>query len=344
MARAAAANSLLLKTEEARLLVALRQAGIEAIAVKGTSLARLLSRDATSRFCGDVDLVVREADVFKAGEVLHAAGYESRLWPRLLTHPPFLRDADEHTSEVVYLRRFAGASVLVELHWRPLHLPGLLLWNSMESYEVESGSAPIRTLDPAMYLLLLCGHVSGHGWAGLRWLCDVADFLVRFEGRIEPSRFLKLCDLAGLRRRAGTTFALLEAYFGIRWAAAEKLSSSRVRRDARRYFRRPLAPVAPAQPAAVHWERIRLQDSALRRMRYLLWLLRPTHTEWVKQIRSEGQVQYALRPGWSAYLVRLTRLLGMIGPIPWVRPAAANSDAVILPAEASPHPAPGGGE
>ncbi len=309
-----AVQNLLLLKEEVSLLHALHEQGMGAIPIKGVSLARILHADPAARFCSDLDLMVRAGDVARAGAVLEQHGYTTRMPRALLRLPFFLQSADEHTSEVVYVKRASDARPLVELHWRPLALPEETMWQTLGSYETEPGSASIRTLGPEVYLLLLCGHVSGHGWAGLRWLCDAADFLARFSDRIDAGRFVSLCGQAGLRHRAGVTLLLVEAYFGMHWPAAEPLLGFRAERDARKFLRRPLAGHAPVDLAEIHLERLRLQDSTTRRLQYLAWLLGPTHTEFTES-RPVGEAAEApIRSAGKARVLRWWRLAGMVSP------------------------------
>jgi len=301
---ATAAHNLLLENEEAGLREELVRAGVDVIPLKGTSLARILYGDAAARPSNDIDLGVRSANVARAAGVLRGAGYEVRLPSALLARRAFLQGTDEHTSEVKCTRKVAGADVVVELHWKWLRLPESLVWSSLTQYD----QAGVRTLCPEHYFLFLCAHVAGGGWAGLRWLCDIADFLTMFAGRMDGARCRELARQAALRRAVGITLVLIEDFFGIRYRALDSLASETARRTARRYCLRPFQPFLAGTPSGIHRARVAIQDNAWRRAQYLARLLRPTHLEW---LNPNGDT----RPAACAWAVRAGRLARMISGV-----------------------------
>jgi hypothetical protein len=300
--RARAARNLLLAREEADLLSAFQRNGIEAIPLKGVSLARILYGDVSRRPVTDIDLAIQPCEISRAASILESRGYTISLPHELLRDPTFLHSAGEHTAEVGCLREQAGSSLLVELHWKVLPLPDDLLWSSQAHYEAAGPAGlPLRTLTPELYLLFLCAHVSGHGWTSLRWICDVSDFLLRFAGRIDPAEFLRHCRTARLCHRTGTTLELIESYFGLRWEAVSALRNSSTRRTAAEFLLRPLTPALDISVGAIHRERLRLQDNPAEQLRYLWWLAHPTRLE---LLNGRG----VLRSRTGAWLCRATRL------------------------------------
>lgn len=291
-----AARNLLFQSEEQRLLHALHQAGVEAIALKGTSLARILG-DPAARPVTDIDLGVRAADVARAAAVLRDAGYSLSLPAALLAHRRFLAGTDEHTSEVKCTRDWGGSQLAVELHWKWLPLAESDVWGAMQTYQ-PSG---VRTLGLEHYFLFLCAHAAGGRWAGLRWLCDIVEFLSVQGRRMDAALCLRLARQAGLRRAAGITLALLEDFFGVRFAELERLCDVRARQAARHFCRRPFEPFISGTASAIHRDRLGVQDTLLRRMAYAARLLRPTFREW-------ADLAGKLRPAPAAWALRFTRL------------------------------------
>lgn len=297
--RATAARNLLFQREEENVLRQLQCAGVDALPLKGTSLARLLG-DLASRPVTDIDLAIRAQDVAPAAAWLQRLGYSIRLPAALLSHRAFLAGTDAHTSEVTCSRPEAGTVLPLELHWKCLSLPEEEIWRSVQTY-VPAG---VRTLGLEHYFLFLCAHAADGGWSGLRWLCDLAEFLPLLGQRLDAARCVRLAGRAGLRRAAGVTLELLDAFFDVRHAGLQPLRDAHSRRLALRFCCRPFQPFLQGTPASIHRDRLRVQDSAARRAAYLARLLRPTFQEWSD---SRGR----LRPALSAWALRFTRLAGM---------------------------------
>ena len=316
-ARAQTAFNLLLAHAEQEWLARLLAQGIEAIPLKGVSLSRILYGDVSARSTTDVDLLVRSKQVAVAARLLEAEGFRSSLPRELLSFPAFLRSTDEHTSESVYAAECAGVSLQIELHWKILPLPEREVWGALRTYDAPGGA--VRGLSAELYLLYLCAHFAGHGWKSLHWLRDIAEFVKKFANELEPATFLGWCRRAALRHRTGVTFALLEAYCGVRWPAVESLCDARAFHTAAQLLRRPLQPASDPGVFAAHRERLRHQDGPAGRLRYLAWLARPTRAEWA---RPDG----SLRGAPVAWMARAARLL---------RLTAAESFSQLPPAGAS---------
>lgn len=161
--------------EALRLQELLAKAGISALSLKGTSLARHLYGALGIRDSVDIDLAVAPDMVARAWDVLAAAGYVVEIPERRLSGAAlrmFLLVAKDS-----FHRHPAGA--IVELHWRlsddlaePV-LPPPETWRRVEV-------APNRTLamlgDEALFVYL-CVHGAAHGWARLKWLADIGAML-----------------------------------------------------------------------------------------------------------------------------------------------------------------------
>ena len=314
----AAFNLLLAHTEEDWLGV-LAERGIAAIPLKGASLSRILYGSPAVRSTTDVDLLVPAAEVSTAAEIFEDRGYKSTLPRTLLSRRAFLSHTDEHTAETVYVAEVGGIPLQVELHWKILPLPEKTIWDSLFEYDATGGA--VRGLSPSLYLLYLCAHLAGHGWRSLHWLADIAAFVEKFSDRMDAAEFLGHCDRSKLRHRAGVTFALLEAYFGIQWPPAEALVTSRARRAAESFLRRPLEPASTPGVLEVHRERLRQLDGGKDRLGYLWRLARPTREEWA---REDG----SLRTTAAAWAMRARRLLNLA--------TSENKPKIIVESDFSP--------
>lgn len=297
--RFTAARNLLFQCEEQKLLRALQHANVQAIPLKGTSLALILG-DPAARPVADIDLGVRAADLARAAQVLREAGYAVALPAVLLAHRQFLTGTDEYTSEVKCLRDCSAVRVAVELHWKWLPLPEQEIWASLHLYQ-PSG---VLTLSVELYFLFLCSHAAGGGWAGLRWLCDIAEFLAAHGAHLDPELCTRLACRAGLQRAVGITLALLQELFGFHFTALEPLCDAEAKLAARWFRLRPFQPFVAGTVVGIHRDRLRIQDGPARRLTYLARRLRPTFQEWVD---ASGE----LRSAPAAWALRITRLAGM---------------------------------
>ena len=311
--RSTAARNLLFQSEEKRLLEALAQAGMEAVPLKGTSLARILG-DPAARPVTDIDLGVRVADVGRAAQALRDDGYQVALPDALLRRPQFLASTDEYTSEIKCARDRAGSRLVVEVHWKWLPLPEELIWSSLRVYE----PAGVRTLSVEQYFLFLCSHAAGGGWAGLRWLCDICEWLAALGSSMDTALCLWLARQAGLRRAAGITLALLDDFFAFRLPGLEPLRDGRARREAKRYHLRPFQPFLTGTVTGIHRDRLRIQDDTARRVAYAARLLLPTFQEWLDH---DGR----LRPAAAAWALRAGRLAKL--SFAAVRPSTPSAEA-----------------
>lgn len=302
--RGQTAFNLLHEHIESELLAAFASRGVSAISLKGVSLSRILYGSPAVRSTSDIDLLLPSAQMSAAAQILEERGYRSTLPRMLLSRPAFLAHTDEHTSETVYVVESSGIPLQVELHWKILRLPEETVWNDLAVYPSPGG--PVRGLSPELYLLYLCSHLAGHGWRSLHWLADIAAFLDKIAPRLEAGEFLRHCDRAKLRHRAGVTFALLDAYFGLRWRPAKSLDTPRVRNTAQSVLLRPLEPAVTPGVFQVHGERLRLQDSVAQRWHYLWGLAHPTREEWA---REDGTLRSAAG-AWTTRTARLLRLAG----------------------------------
>jgi len=153
-----------------------REQQIDARIFKGIPLAITAYQDATLRDAGDIDLLVAEKDIFKAGEILEAEGYR-RSEPRARLTPRRLRSYIAHQKDFAY--EHPGGTV-IDLHWR-LFRSAFLPANAglAEAGEdwLDLATERIPTLPLQQLLLYLCMHGALDGWLRLKWLADIGVLL-----------------------------------------------------------------------------------------------------------------------------------------------------------------------
>jgi hypothetical protein len=161
-----------LRTQLTGLLDAMEAAGVEAIPYKGPALAAFLYGDESMRLMGDLDLIVRQADVRLAMRALQSQGY--RLHGGAMGAPRLdLRN-------MYHLEFSHPARFPVELHWR--FCDDLLFPVDWEQWRrrlvtVDLAGRAVKVLGPEETLLSLVLHGAKDLWNRLGLLTDVAELV-----------------------------------------------------------------------------------------------------------------------------------------------------------------------
>jgi len=188
------------------LLLALAEAGINTLVLKGGALATRLYREAGLRPMSDLDVLVPTDRAEAAIDTLRRAGWS----PSIAITPALIRM--QHAADVFT----EGGSVKCDLHWHVYWeccQPDADddLWAASVPFDFEG--VPTRTLGPADQLLHVCVHGSRRARRPqLQWVAD--SLLLLRENGIDWPRFV---GEAGRRRfvlRAGTMLAYLREAFG----------------------------------------------------------------------------------------------------------------------------------
>lgn len=162
----------LLADDLARVTGLLRRSGIRCLAFKGLALAVQAHRDVAARGVGDLDLLVRPADLEGAHGVLVAAG-----WAPAPGYPtPGPSWAWHHVVRTHHELTLVSRSSMVDLHWHlgPARsaIPGFdRLWD--RSVTVDVLGHDVATLSPYDALAHSASHAARDGWHWLRGLVDV---------------------------------------------------------------------------------------------------------------------------------------------------------------------------
>lgn len=203
-------------------LNAFDSAGIEAMPFKGVVLATSAYCDLTMRTAGDIDLLIRFADLNRASEILTQRGYELKT--------KTLRDGSpEAESYFEYHFERPSDGMILELRWRleltqPRYRPNLGFdWVWPRRRAVKLAGAAVPNLDPESCLLVLCMHGSKHAWSRWIWVCDVAmlieslprldwEFVRREAKRVGLERCLALGVLLGWHAGAAVPERVLRLF------------------------------------------------------------------------------------------------------------------------------------
>jgi hypothetical protein len=193
------------------LLMLLRQfseRGILAVPYKGPTLAMAAFGDLSLREFGDLDILLRLADILPAKHLLETFGYAPEFSLSPSVEHAFLR-AHEHYHVMLHCQ---SRDMLVELHWKtdpefPVERSnGQEWWARRET--VRFFDADVHGFSPRELLLVLCLHGSKHHWERFGWLVDVAE-LIRRQPNLDWSWILDQAESLRAGRRLALGLHLL---------------------------------------------------------------------------------------------------------------------------------------
>ncbi len=171
-------KNLLFTGELLRLLGLFQQNAIPIAAFKGPVLADSVYGDISLREFSDLDVIVHEADLSKAEDILTARGYQADF-PDRHYRSAFLSYQGQ------YALRHSNTGISVDLHWRlsgrgvPFPLQLAEIWPRLEQVMIADRTVPTVAHDDLA--LFLAGHGTKEGWRSLIWVCDFAEFLRKYQ-------------------------------------------------------------------------------------------------------------------------------------------------------------------
>jgi len=168
--------------DASKVLKSLADNQLPVIALKGLSLAKNIYGDIALRPMSDMDLLVKEDDLVRAGRILLTLGYKQYFpaWESIL-------------KTFHHLPAFTNKSgAIIELHWNIVAPDGLItvdldgLWE--RACFIKLDNVEVRVLSLEDLLLHLCIHACLHlqtGLAGLISLCDMAGLIKTSADKID---------------------------------------------------------------------------------------------------------------------------------------------------------------
>ena len=182
-------HALKLTVELLRILDGLSAKGIKAIPFKGPTLAAEAYGDIALRQVGDLDLLVRGADLSVAQSYLEARGYRPMHDITRVQEGKLLKSV----CQLPFVR--GDRRVMVELHTAvtpkafSFPLDTERLWDRLESIDVIGKR--VTALSPEDLLVILCVHGAKHIWSSLILISDVAE-LIRSHPGLDWPRVIRL--------------------------------------------------------------------------------------------------------------------------------------------------------
>lgn len=269
-----------LTAEMIRLFESFAAPGIEAVVIKGPVLSARCYGDPGLRQYGDLDLIVRDADILRSTELMIELGYESNVSLAAIR-------AKKIPGEYVF--RQSATKLLVEFHteltfrYHPRPLPIEKLFKRQARVNIDGQEIPALSLEDE--LVLICIHGAKHFWEQLSYIADVAAFVSNQRldwGRVESvaqevaaERMLHV----GLRLAAEILGASLPENVG-RLVRADP-TVGRLSRQVTRWL--PAAGSAPPGIVGRAKFRVRMRGGILSGLAYLFRLsLSPTEEDWAE--------------------------------------------------------------
>lgn len=166
------------------LLLALHDAGIEALLLKGAALSQVIYSRSAVRPLGDLDVLVRPEQVRTALAALTRIGY-SRC-----DVEPRAGDTLAYENEVL-IQKPGLVPADVEIHWGLLDSPHYqrvldMAWFWQTALPVRIGETDTLILGPEAQLLHLCAHLAlHHAGEGLLWRHDIAEVIHAYADRFD---------------------------------------------------------------------------------------------------------------------------------------------------------------
>lgn len=188
-----------LSREMSHICEAFTSSGVRNLLLKGPILATQLYGDLAHRTSKDLDILVAEDEVEKAGEILVQLGY-------VLQDEYVLGNWKKKSHHLSYEHAKHGTQI--EIHWRlnPHYSKSYSfdkLWERKN--DVSLSNHTFHYLGNEDLLYYLTDHGARHGWFRLRWLMDIERLLPQ----IDSERMRQHADQYGGKQFAGQAFILL---------------------------------------------------------------------------------------------------------------------------------------
>jgi len=173
-----AAEALYRAKELVRILGALENQRIFAVAYKGPILLQRLYGDLSLREYSersDLDIMIRGCDRARAQEVILNLGYRF-IFLKMSEVDEFIR-----THRELHFCRGGGDQRVLELQWRFMIRPGRIQQDPdrfLQRLEtIPLAGTSVRSLSLETYFLVLSLHATKHKWRKLKLICDIAELL-----------------------------------------------------------------------------------------------------------------------------------------------------------------------
>lgn len=188
-------RNLRLEAEQNKIFKLLGEHGIDFVPLKGTVFAELIYGDIALRQSSDIDVLVREKELFKAKELLLNHGFKRTGF------------SDEYYLKDSCHLVFSNGRVLLEVHWHieptnTAHVPSGFVWR--EVYPRKIGNKETKMFSSEMLLVFFVQKFNFDSFNCLKYLIDLAEIIQRYREEIE---WKKVDELLRIYRVKNVSFS-----------------------------------------------------------------------------------------------------------------------------------------
>jgi hypothetical protein len=277
-----AALNVVLTGEMVRLLELFERNEIPAVPYKGPAIGVGIYGNLALRQFADLDILVPEAAVWRATELLRDRGYEAHFTIPTRKQSSFIR--------LSYVRLFKHETdrTTVELHWRlaPRFFGAPFdtskLWKSTRRIKLQGSSVRVPSTEDL--ILMLCIHGAKDCWEKLEWVSGLSE-LIRSEPQVDWNQLLNDAKEIGCTNIIFLGLALAHDLLDAPVPAsvfaqlgARKRIDALVAQVTNRFFSTEVAPWSLNARVKFH---LAVKDSLLEKVRYCVRLgLTTTPVDW----------------------------------------------------------------
>ncbi len=178
--------------------------GIPACLIKGNEIARKVYLDPNTRVSGDIDILIREQDIFDADLILTTRGYRREdslplaFWLKRLHHAQYFHEEQNSC---------------IEIHWNFTYPSFFKLGSDDIWKEITRDDCGHYNLSPRMMVISSFIHHYRHVFMDLRTLVDVLWTLYRYDREIDWIEFVERCRQIGMVKTADITLRQLSHFW-----------------------------------------------------------------------------------------------------------------------------------
>jgi hypothetical protein len=187
-------QNMLMSAELIKVMKLLEENNIEAIAFKGPALAQMAYGDITLRQYCDLDILIKEEDVYKVYKLfkkdfrrsLHITSAQEKKWFKYAHDLGLINKNGIH----------------IEFHWRMLDSDHPVNLNDIDFFYIKNfitiKNQAIQIISNEEFLVYLCIHGSKHMFERIEWIIDIDKFIT--SQNINWDKFNKLLDNKNYKR------------------------------------------------------------------------------------------------------------------------------------------------
>lgn len=223
-------TNLVMQSEIARIARAFRAARVPLLVMKGAAVQQQVYPPGQHRQYRDIDLLIQPQNLEAGCRILRSLSYTGQVCDIEQASPSQQKRLIKYSKHVGATRVIGGASIIVELHWRPGGTPRMFASLTQDDFAAENtvniGGVNVQTFPFPECLIYLACHGGRHRWKRLSWLSDFVRAIEKQEACNWSDTFAA-ADRLKLRSYLDLAFLLVRSL--LPWYQLPLEVSSRVR-------------------------------------------------------------------------------------------------------------------